>query len=158
MSVITIRRSKERIKKTGEVFTPIPLVQEILDKLPEGVWNDPSKTFLDNSCGVGNFLLCVIGRKLEHGHTIEQALSTTFGVELMPDNVEECRKRLLGLAALHDEITLPEAQVKYGMIVQRNIVCADALTYDYSFKGDRKDVRDPVEYDTSVEVEQPEKA
>jgi hypothetical protein len=135
MSVITIRRSKERIKKTGEVFTPIPLVQEILDKLPEGVWHDPSKTFLDNSCGVGNFLLCVIGRKLEHGHTTEQALSTTFGVELMPDNVEECRKRLLGLAALHDKITLAEAQVKYWMIVHRNIVCADALTYDYSFDG-----------------------
>jgi hypothetical protein len=53
----------------------------------------------------------------------------------MPDNVEECRIRLLGLAALHDEITLAEAQVKYGSILQRNIVCADALTYDYSFEG-----------------------
>jgi hypothetical protein len=135
MSVITIRRSKVRIKKTGEIFTPIPLVQEILDRLPESVWNDPLKTFLDNSCGVGNFLLCVTGRKLEHGHTTEQALSTTFGVELMPDNVEECQNRLLGLAALHDEITLAEAQAKYGVIVQRNIVCADALTHDYSFDG-----------------------
>ena len=140
MTVMTIRRSKERIKKTAEIFTPIPLVQEILDRFPEDVWNDALKTFLDNSCGVGNFLLCVVGRKLEHGHATDQALSTTFGVELMSDNVEECRKRLLGLAALHDAITLEEAQDKYGSIVSRNIVCADALTYDYAFKDVRNEI------------------
>lgn len=130
---MAINRTKERIKKTGEIFTPIPLVQEILDKFPIEIWADHSKTFLDNSCGVGNFILCIIGRKLEHGSTIERALETTYGVELMPDNVEECRKRVLGLVAGEESISFNEARAKYGSIVQKNIVCADALMYDYSF-------------------------
>lgn len=48
MSKIT--RTKERVKQTGEVFTPLPLVDEILSKLDDSVWA-PEKTFIDNSCG-----------------------------------------------------------------------------------------------------------
>lgn len=118
-----IERDKLRIKQTSEIFTPTLLVQEMLDNLPQDQFADPTKTYLDNSCGDGQFLSEVVIRKLESGSTLEQALSTTYGVELMRDNVELCRERLL----------CGEEHLRH--IVTRNIVCHDALTYDYSFNG-----------------------
>ena len=118
-----VERDQSRIKATGEVFTPTPLVQEMLEQLPLELFKDPTKTFLDNSCGDGQFLGEVLIRKMQHGSTFEQALSTVYGVDLMSDNVAECRRRLLcGREDLRH-------------IVERNIVCHDALTYDYSFNG-----------------------
>jgi hypothetical protein len=118
-----VERDRARVKATGEVFTPTPLVQEMLDQLPPEVFFDPAKTFLDNSCGDGQFLGEVLIRKMENGSTFEQALSTVYGVDLMQDNIDECRRRLLcGRADLEH-------------IVRANIVCHDALTYDYSFNG-----------------------
>jgi type I restriction-modification system DNA methylase subunit len=116
-----IERDKNRTKATGEVFTPTVLVQEILDKLPQNIFTDPTKTFLDNSCGDGQFLSEVLIRKMEHGSTFDQALSTIYGVEFMPDNAELCRTRLLC------------GQQHLRHIVDKNIVCADALTYNYTF-------------------------
>lgn len=118
-----VDRSNQRVKATGEVFTPTLLVQEMLDQLPLEVFTDPSKTFLDNSCGDGQFLGEVLIRKMENGSTFKQALSTVYGVDLMQDNVNECRRRLLC------------GQTNLAHIVQTNIVCHDALTYDYSFNG-----------------------
>lgn len=118
-----VERDQARIKATGEVFTPTELVQEILDQLPMAVFTDPTKTFLDNSCGDGQFLGEVLIRKMENGSTFEEALSTVYGVDLMPDNVDECRRRLLC------------GRTDLEHIVRRNIVCHDALTYDYSFNG-----------------------
>jgi hypothetical protein len=118
-----VERDQARVKSTGEVFTPTPLVQEMLDQLPSDVFTDPSKTFLDNSCGDGQFLGEVLIRKMENGSTFEQALSTVYGVDLMQDNVNECRRRLLcGRTDLEHQ-------------VRTNIVCHNALTYDYSFNG-----------------------
>jgi hypothetical protein len=122
-----VERDKLRIKQTAEVFTPTPLVQEILDKLEEEnptLFSDPTKTFLDNSCGDGQFLSEVVIRKMERsGCTLEQALSTTYGVEFMEDNVNECKKRLAG----------PEPTDEIWEILNKNIVHHDALTYDYKF-------------------------
>lgn len=116
-----IERDTARIKATNEVFTPTDLVQKILDELPEETFSEPSKTFLDPSCGDGQFLGEVLIRKMENGSTFEQALSTVYGVDLMQDNVELCRERLLcGREDLRH-------------IVERNIVCADALRYHYRF-------------------------
>lgn len=126
----TNHRTKERIKQTGEVFTPLELVDEILDKLPPECWNK-NKTFLDPSAGDGNFLVQVIKRKLKHNHTAKQALQTTYGVELMPDNVADCKERLLEVVALHEQITTMDAKKKYGKIVDRNIVCSDAFKWDF---------------------------
>jgi type I restriction-modification system DNA methylase subunit len=118
-----VEREKNRVKATGEVFTPTALVQEILDQLPPEQFNDPAKTFLDNSCGDGQFLSEILIRKLENGSTFEQALSTIYGVDLMPDNVKLCQDRLLcGREDLRH-------------IVEQNIVCADALRYHYRFDG-----------------------
>ena len=118
-----VEREKSRVKATGEVFTPTPLVQEILDQLPAEVFTDPSKTFLDPTCGDGQFLGEVLIRKMENGATFEQALSTIYGVDLMQDNVDLCRERLLC------------GQEHLRHIVEKNIVCADGLRYHYRFDG-----------------------
>ena len=116
-----IERDKARTKATGEVFTPTPLVQEILNQIPIEQFQDPTKTFLDPSCGDGQFLSEVLIKKMENGSTFEQALSTIYGVDIMPDNVALCKDRLLC------------GQEHLRHIVDKNIVCADALQYDYSF-------------------------
>jgi hypothetical protein len=119
-----IERDRLRVKETAEVFTPTPLVQEILNKLPQELFEDSTKTFLDPSCGDGQFLSEVVIRKMERSNcTLEQALSTTYGVELMEDNVKLCKERLAG----------PNPTQEIWDILDKNIVCADALKYDYSF-------------------------
>ena len=118
-----VERDQLRVKATGEVFTPTELVREMLERIPIEQFTDPAKTFLDNSCGDGQFLGEVVIRKMENGGTFEQALSTIYGVDLMEDNVDLCRERLLcGREDLRH-------------IVERNIVCADALRYHYRFDG-----------------------
>ena len=107
-----IQRSKERIRKTGEVFTPHELCIQIVRDIPKEKLSNPTTTYLDSSCGDGNFL-CALYQVLtqDYGHTSEKVMDRLYGVELMPDNVEIARARLPGA----------------------HIVCADALTYDYSF-------------------------
>lgn len=117
----------EKKKQFGEVFTPPELVNEILDQLPEDVWTDPSKTWLDNSCGQGAFLVAIKQRlmisleswqpdpQLREKHILENMI---YGVELQQDNWKECRIKL-GLT--------PEGN-------DGNIVCTDALAYDYTFQ------------------------
>ena len=117
-----IERDNLRVKATGEVFTPTQLVQETLNHLDSLLFVDSTKTFLDNSCGDGQFLGEVLIRKMENGSTFEQALSTTYGVDLMIDNVDLCRERLLcGREDLRH-------------IVEQNIYQADALKFSYEFK------------------------
>ena len=124
-----VERDKLRVKKTAEVFTPTPLVQEILDKLEEQdseLFQNPNKTFLEPSCGDGQFLSEVVIRKMERSNcTLEQALSTTYGVEFMEDNVKLCKERLAG----------PTPTQEIWNILDKNIVHADALTYHYRFDG-----------------------
>ena len=118
-----VERDKLRIKATGEVFTPTELVRDILDKLSKEIFQNSKKTILDPSCGDGQFLGEVLIRKVENGIDFEQALSTIYGVDLMQDNVDLCRERLLC------------GQEHLRPIVERNIVCADALRYHYRFDG-----------------------
>lgn len=114
-----IVRTKERIDKTSEVFTPTELVSNICDELPKDNFTDLSKTFLDPSCGNGQFLSEVLIRKLRSGIALDTALQTIYGIDIMLDNVDVCRERLLcGVE-------------EYRHIVERNIICADALTFNY---------------------------
>jgi hypothetical protein len=116
-----------RRKQTAECFTPPELVNEMLDKLPSDIWDDPSKTFIDPAGGSGNFVIEILKRKLKNNHPPLQALSTIFSIELMPDNVEEMKQRLLDLLPpLSDDDLL-----KAKDIINHNIVCHDALTWDY---------------------------
>jgi type I restriction-modification system DNA methylase subunit len=116
-----VERDQLRIKSTGEVFTPTDLVQRMLGNISQELFQDSTKTFIDNSCGDGQFLGEVLIRKVENGIDFETALSTIYGVDLMQDNVKLCQDRLLcGREDLRH-------------IVEKNIVCADALTYNYTF-------------------------
>ena len=116
-----VERDKLRIKATGEVFTPTSLVQEMLDQLDPELFKDPEKTFLDPTCGDGQFLGEILIRKIENGIDFETALKTIYGVDIMEDNVVLCKDRLLC------------GQEQYRHIVDKNIVCADALEYNFQF-------------------------
>lgn len=118
-----VERNQLRVKSTGEVFTPTELVREMLEKIPAEKFQDPTKTFLDNSCGDGQFLGEVLIRKIEMGATFDQALSTIYGVDLMIDNVDLCRERLL--CGSNDP--------RHIAIVEQNIQCQNSLTYGYKF-------------------------
>lgn len=118
-----VEREQSRVKATGEVFTPTLLVQKMLDNIPKDGFDNPTKTFLDPSCGDGQFLGEVLIRKLQNGIGFEIALSTIYGVDIMSDNIDLCRERLLcGREDLRH-------------IVENNIICADALRYHYRFDG-----------------------
>ena len=121
-----IDRDYVRVKATGEVFTPLGVITKKLNDLESHdptIFKDIDKTFLEPSCGDGNFLSEVLIRKIENGSAFEQALSTIYGVDLMPDNVKLCQDRLLC------------GQEQFRHIVEQNIVCADALRYHYRFDG-----------------------
>lgn len=124
--MIGVERDKLRVKTNGEIFTPTNRVQKELDKIEKHEPNafiDPTRTFIDPGAGDGQFLGEVLIRKMENGSTFEQALLTIYGVDLMQDNVDLCRERLLcGREDLRH-------------IVEQNIVCADALRYHYRFDG-----------------------
>lgn len=110
-------RSVERKKKYGEVFTPLELVNEILDWFDEDIWKDPDRQWIDSSCGSGNILVQIKNRLMQfhnEEHIIENMI---YGVDLLQDNVDECILRLNAQNYKH------------------NIVCADALRYHYRFDG-----------------------
>ena len=119
-----VERDKVRVKQTSEVFTKTKDVQICLDEFDESIWLDKNQKFIDPACGDGQFLVEVVIRKMERsGCTLEQALSTTYGVDIMPDNIELCRTRLQG----------PNPTESIIKILNNNIQCQDALEYDYSF-------------------------
>jgi hypothetical protein len=112
-----------RVKSTQEIFTPIAACEHYCTTLTKysDAFTDVTEKIVDNCSGDGEWLGACLIKRLENGSTFEQALSTIYGVDLMQDNVELCRKRLLcGREDLRH-------------IVERNIVCADALRYHYRF-------------------------
>lgn len=118
-----IERERVRVKATGEVFTPTDVARHMLDSMDQTIFTDSTKTVIDNSCGDGQLIGEALIRKVENGIDFETALCTIYGVDLMQDNVELCRERLLcGREDLRH-------------IVEQNIVCADALRYHYRFDG-----------------------
>lgn len=132
-------KTKDRIKKNGEIFTPSFLVNDILNKLEETdptMFSSPEKTFCDPASGNGNMLIEVLKRKLSKGHDPTQAISTIYGSEIMYDNVVECRKRILKI--IHEAGTI--ITLEHINIVFTNIFWADtrkypkgSLDYDFSF-------------------------
>lgn len=111
----TIERSDERIKETQEVFTPMELVESMIDDIDTQLLQDSKSTFIDNSAGCGNFLIALKNRLLEY-HSEEHILNhMLYAVEMMEDNHKEMCQRL-GVPIDHP-----------------HYVCHDALTYDYSF-------------------------
>jgi len=103
-------KSRQRVVDHGEVFTPRWLVDDMLDLVKSETERIDSR-FLEPACGSGNFLLPVLERKLaavqaRHGrsdfekrHYALFALMCVYGIELLPDNVDECRDNLAAALA-----------------------------------------------------------
>jgi hypothetical protein len=67
----------------GEVFTPVELVNEMLDKIPASVWENPTSTFLDPCMGKGTFLVEIVNRLVYiYGYSKEDAISRVYGYDV----------------------------------------------------------------------------
>ena len=124
-----IERDKARVKANAEVFTPDFMVEKMLDRMGDEILN-PRKKVLDPACGDGQFLAHILHRRLEAGHRLQGAISTLYGIDIMKDNVEMCRERLM--------CGLKHARIR--KTVERNIVRADARTYHMLFDGSPSDI------------------
>ena len=133
-------RSKQRVADHGEVFTPAWMVEAMLDLVKEESERIDSR-FLEPACGSGNFLVQVLKRKLatvelrfggsdfERRHYALLGLMCIYGIELLPDNIAECRSNLLETFA--DFLRLDEADDLYraaAFVVSQNLIHGDALT------------------------------
>ena len=133
-------KSKRRVADHGEVFTPPWLVEKMLD-LVRGETERIDSRFLEPACGSGNFLVPVLQRKLaaveakfgrtdfERRHYALLAVMCTYGIELLADNIIECRANMLEVFA--DYLKLDETDEVYlaaYYVVSQNLVHGDALT------------------------------
>ena len=137
---MSLIKSKQRVADHGEVFTPEWLVEAMLD-LVKGESERIDSRFLEPACGSGNFLVPVLKRKLaavelkfsasefEKRHYALLALMCTYGIELLPDNVAECRSNLLAVVVdyLRLETNDPVCRAA-SHVVAENVVHGDALT------------------------------
>lgn len=111
-----VDRETTRIKESAEVFTPTPIVEEILGCYPPEVFSE-NQEFVDIACGDGQFLTEIIVKKLEGGVSLEDALKNTYGSDIMVDNIQKCRQRLAG----------PNPSEKITKILEKTIICADSM-------------------------------
>lgn len=126
----TRRKNNDKLKisNTNEYFTPYSIVKKMCDKISEEKWNDPNANFLEPSTGNGQFVVYIIYNKIKHGSTWEQALSHTWGVELMEDNVKETHDRVIKL--LHN-MNIKFDEVKAQEIMEHNLICSNFFDWDY---------------------------
>ena len=132
-------RSKRRVTDHGEVFTPSWLVEDMIDLVEHEAERIDSR-FLEPACGSGNFLVPVLRRKLatvhrryaasefEKRHHALFALMSVYGVELLEDNVAECRENLL--VELFNYLGYGSGDEWFGaarVVVEANVVHGDAL-------------------------------
>ncbi|GIK55835.1 MAG: SAM-dependent DNA methyltransferase [Chloroflexi bacterium] len=133
-------KSKQRVADHGEVFTPAWLVEAMLDLVKDETERIDSR-FLEPACGSGNFLVAILQRKLaavemkygkspfERQHYALLALMCIYGIELLADNIAECRANLLEIFA--DYLNLAESDDLYRAafyVLSLNLVHGDALT------------------------------
>lgn len=132
-------KSKERVADHGEVFTPAWMVEAMLD-LVKGESERIDSRFLEPACGDGNFLVQVLRRKLaavelrygksdfERRHYALLAIMCIYGIELLPDNIADCRANLLVILA--EYLNLDESDDLYRAafyVLSQNLVHGDAL-------------------------------
>lgn len=115
-------------KSTQEFFTPYEIVKRMADKIPESTWADPTKTFLEPCFGNGQFVLYIIWNRIKHGIDWETALRTLYGVELMQDNVDECKERIHKLLETMD---LCYDKKVADEIMEHNLVCSNFWEWDF---------------------------
>lgn len=137
---MTLIKSKQRIADHGEVFTPAWMVDAMLD-LIKGETERIDARFLEPACGSGNFLVRILQRKLaavelkfgksefEKRHYALLALMCAYGVELLPDNIAECRTNMLEVFT--EYLNIDETDELYRAafyVLTQNLVHGDALT------------------------------
>lgn len=133
-------KSRQRVQDHGEVFTNEREVNAMLDMVA-GEASRIESRFLEPACGDGNFLVEILRRKLatvtarygrsgpDWRHHAWLAVSSIYGVELLPDNAEACRERLLALVRDSHMLASDEAFLEaVRFLLSKNVVCGDALT------------------------------
>jgi hypothetical protein len=133
-------KSKQRVADHGEVFTPDWLVDAMLNLVKAETERIDSR-FLEPACGSGNFLVQVLRRKLsvveikygksefQKRHYALLGLMCIYGIELLPDNITECRDNMLEI--LSGYLGVSETDDFYrasAYVLSENIVHGDALT------------------------------
>jgi SAM-dependent methyltransferase len=136
--------SKTRVAEYGEVLTGRREVNAMLDLVKQETARIESR-FLEPACGTGNFLAEILERKLtviarryrrsqlEYERNCVVAVSSIYGIDILPDNVAACRKRLFGIfdwkyGQIFKKKTKNECRESVRYILKRNIVHGDALT------------------------------
>src|SRR3954471_7249669 len=137
---MSLVKSKDRVADHGEVFTPAWMVEAMLD-LVKGETERIDSRFLEPACGSGNFLTQILRRKLaaverkfgksdfERRHYALLAVMCVYGMELLADNIAECRSNILLLLA--ETLNLAESDDLYQAafcVLSQNLVHGDALT------------------------------
>jgi len=132
-------KSKQRVADHGEVFTPAWMVEAMLD-LVKGETERIDSRFLEPACGSGNFLVKVLQRKLtavelkygksdfERRHYALYAIMCIYGIELLSDNIAECRATMLEILA--EYLNLEESDDLYRAalyVLSQNLIFGDAL-------------------------------
>lgn len=138
-TAIQLVKSKRRVADHGEVFTPAWLVEDMLDLVRHEAERIDSR-FLEPACGSGNFLIPVLRRKLatvharygqsdfEKRHHALFALMCIYGIELLDDNVADCRQNLLDTLFEYLGTGSPDEWFAAARVVVReNIVHGDTL-------------------------------
>ena len=133
-------KSRQRVADHGAVFTPNRIVESMLDLVKNESERIDSR-FLEPACGSGNFLRAVLTRKLktvqtkygksafENKHHALFALMCIYGIELLDDNLKECRENLLEIYSSYLELEEGDVWLKAAELVLRvNILQGDALT------------------------------
>ena len=137
---MSLVRSKQRVADHGEVFTPAWLVEAMLDLVKAETERIDSR-FLEPACGSGNFLVHVLQRKLaavelkfaksdfEKRHYALFGLMCTYGIELLSDNLVECRDNMLEI--LSDYLNLKDSDDLFRAatyVLSQNLIHGNALT------------------------------
>ncbi len=137
---MSLVKSKHRVADHGEVFTPAWMVEAMLDLVKDETERIDSR-FLEPACGSGNFLVQIVRRKLaavelkygksdfERRQYALLALMCIYGIELLPDNIAECRANVLEILAEYLNLNaLDELYRAASYVLSQNLVHGDALT------------------------------
>lgn len=123
-------KSKARVKERGEVFTAEREVKAMCDLIPEEVWQDITKTFLEPACGNGNFLVEIFERKLKYCKDEKdglKALASIVGIDIAQDNCFESRVRLMTMYGKAFPKAREASLLLASGILRNNILCGDSL-------------------------------
>ncbi len=136
---MSLIKSRQRITDHGEVFTPLWLVDSMLNLVKDESERIDSR-FLESACGNGNFLIQVLRRKLttvefkygksnfERNHYALLALMCIYGIELLVDNINECKANLLEVFSEYLKINKSdEMYLAASFVLSQNIIHGDAL-------------------------------